>query len=158
MERVRATMPLEIRGEEAERLLIDYFQAYRTDTGAIEVPLRVPLEDFGSPDQLSLVHKATVTVHKARDEENLNDVFAITWRPKDGAPLPMMHGRMIVCSGNDGEPAYLELDGFYEPPLGAFGEVFEALLGHLVAQRTAVAFLSDVAAGLTSISKLRTGV
>ena len=148
MERLRAVTDLEIPANRAEQLLLDYFESRRNAQGAIAYPLRVPLEDFGLPERVSLMHEATISITKGRDAANLNDAYAVAWYPEDRSAFPTFNGELIVCAGADGGAPYLELSGTYEPPRGAAGEAFDAALGHLIAQRTAHAFLLDVARGL----------
>lgn len=148
MERIRAATDLEIPADRAERLLLDYFESRRNAEGTIAYPLRVPLEDFGLPERVSLMHEATISITKGRDAANLNDAYAVAWYPEDRSAFPTFTGELIVCAGTNAEAPYLELTGTYEPPRGAAGEAFDAALGHLIAQRTAHAFLLDVARGL----------
>lgn len=146
-------MPLDVSAEDADRHLMHFFEAHRRANGRIELPLRVPLEDFSIPGDISLGHEAVITVSKRRDEQNLNDVYAIEWHPSDATILPAFYGVMFACASANGEPPYLELDGRYEPPLGDAGEAFDATIGHLIAQRTANAFLSDVADGVYALAR-----
>jgi hypothetical protein len=153
MEHLRATATLEVPAAQAEGVMLAYFESRRNADGQIEIPLRVPLDDFGLPGDLSLERNVIASVEKRRDAENLNDEFGIEWGPSQGHVYPTFHGRIIACAQVGEEPPYLELDGTYEPPLGATGEAFDATIGHLIAQRTAQAFIADVADGVAALAK-----
>ena len=118
--------------------------------------LHVPLDDFGLGTKIGISRDVEVHVERGRDEENLNDIFRVSWAPSDGGPFPDLHGTMTIWCEDDPNRAYLELNGTYEPPLGnVVGEAFDATIGHLIAERTAKQFVEKVADG---ISALRTTV
>jgi hypothetical protein len=146
MDRVRATVPLDCPGAEAEALVERFFRMKRTASGPIRLSLRVPLDDFGLPVQLDLARNVDVSVEKCRDQANLNEEYAISWVPTNGGPFPEFSGRLVTWSEEDPKRSYLELIGNYEPPLGpVIGEAFDTALGHLIAQRTARTLLGEIA-------------
>lgn len=68
-------------------------------------------------------------------------IVDIGWRSASLAPLfPVFAGRLQVSATR------LALDGWYAPPLGKLGLVIDDALLHLVARRTAQAFLTRLAA------------
>lgn len=154
MERLRATVALDCTQNEAENLVPAVFERHRDAAGVVRWPLRLPLEDFGLPLDVALAHEVAVRIVRRRDEQNLNEVYAIDWEPSGGGPFPDFHGQLVLWSEDDPTCCYLELDGTYEPPLGnVVGAAFDATIGHLVAERTAKIFLDDLA---DAISALRT--
>lgn len=67
--------------------------------------------------------------------------LTVAWRSATAAPLfPLFAGELRVASDR------LVLDGRYVPPFGRFGLVIDVALLHVVARRTAHAFLARVAA------------
>ena len=155
MERVHAIAPLACSVARAEELLPNYIAQHRGADGLVRIPLRVPLEDFGLPGALALSRNVEVTIEKRRDQYNLNDEFAVEWKPNDDAPFPTLHGRLTIWSESDPSESFIELDGSYEPPLGEFGEAFDATIGNLIAQRTATAFLRDLSDGVCALAHAR---
>ncbi len=62
--------------------------------------------------------------------------IGITWAPKDGGPYPTFEG-VLSASQETEDGCRLDLDGEYTPPLGPIGAVFDAVVGHGIAQATA---------------------
>lgn len=152
MEHVRAVAPIDCDASQAEKLLPRYVALHRGEDGIVRIPLRVPLQDFGLPGALAIERDVEVTIERRRDELNLNDEFGVEWRPIDDGLFPILHGRLTVWSEGDPQRSFIELAGTYEPPLGEFGEAFDTTIGHLIAQRTATAFLNDLSAGICSLA------
>ncbi len=152
MERVRATVALDCPQGDAERLLPAVFEARRDGDGVVRLPLHVPLADFGLPIGVQLERGVDARIMRTRDEQNLNDVYAVEWTPTGGGPFPDLHGRLILWSEDDPSCSYLELDGTYEPPLGTVvGAAFDATIGHLIAERTAKVLLDDIADAISAL-------
>jgi len=112
--------------------------------------LEVPLDDFGLPTSLALAREVELHVARERDEENLNDVFRVTWTPAGAGPFPNFTGTMFVWSEDDPDTGFIELDGQYEAH-GMTGEAFDAAIGHLIAERTAKHFIDRVANGISAL-------
>jgi hypothetical protein len=127
---------------EAQSRLEAFFAKSRGVDGVTRVGLRVPLG--GIAEGLALEHEAKVEARLARDDQNLNDLIRITWRPEDGGPYPTFEGTLVTWAEHDPAETFLELDGWYAPPLGAGGEAFDAVIGRQIARRTARAFLDDI--------------
>jgi hypothetical protein len=72
----------------------------------------------------------------------------IEWKSVNHPNLfPVMKASLVVFALSPGE-TQLELRGAYRPPLGALGEVFDAAIGHRIAEAAATRFVEDVAAWL----------
>ena len=158
MERLRASIALACPQHEAEALLPSVFERYRDADGIVRFALHVALDDFGLPLGLEIGREVEVRVSRRRDEQNLNEIYAIAWQPAGGGPFPAFDGKLILWSEDDPAECYLELDGTYEPPLGhVVGAAFDATIGHLIAERTAKTFLGDVAGAISTLrSSVRT--
>lgn len=128
-----------------------YLETYRREDGVLRFPLRVPLEDFGLPEALSIERDVDFDVKLQRDVYNLNDDFALTWKPSGGGLYPTFDERLIVWSEGSPEETFVQLYGTYKPPLGAPGIAFDTMIGHLIAQRTAHAFLTTLARGAKAL-------
>ncbi|MGZ3496323.1 MAG: hypothetical protein ACXWNK_06780 [Vulcanimicrobiaceae bacterium] len=128
-----------------------YLETYRREDGELHFPLRLPLEDFGLPETLSVERDVDLHVKLQRDVYNLNDEFGLTWTPTGGGPYPAFTGRLIVWSEGSPKESFIELYGTYEPPLGAMGAAFDTTIGHLMAQRTAHVFLRTLGEGARAL-------
>ncbi len=154
MTEIRETIDVPLPSSVTETNVLRYFENQRSADGAVTIPLRVPLRDFGLPDALAIERDVAVHAGKRRDAENLNDEIGITWEPADQGPYPVFAGRIIVWSEGNPNESFIQLDGSYEPPLGAAGELFDAAIGHLIAERTARTFLNDLRDAAISIEQL----
>jgi hypothetical protein len=152
MQHVRAIAALDCAASNAETLIPKFFELQKDRSGATRMLLQVPLDDFGLGTKIGIARDVEVRVERGRDDENLNDVFRVTWVPADGGPFPDFKGTMTVWCEDDPTRAYLELSGDYEPPLGnVVGEAFDATIGHLIAERTAKQFVERVADGISAL-------
>lgn len=152
MQHVRATATLDCAESTAEALIPKFFELQKDRSGATRMLLHIPLDDFGLATKIGIARDVEVQVERGRDEENLNDVFYVTWRPSAGGPFPDFKGTLTVWCEDDPKHAYLELRGDYEPPLGnVVGEAFDATIGHLIAERTAKQFVEQVADGISAL-------
>jgi hypothetical protein len=71
--------------------------------------------------------------------------YAVTWAPEVAGPYPTFTGDLAIESGDDYQSFYLVLTGSYEPPLGALGAAFDAVVGHRIAESTARNLLATIA-------------
>jgi hypothetical protein len=76
----------------------------------------------------------------------------VSWQPKDGGPYPAFEGTLSVADEGAGW-SRVELDGTYNPPFGVVGAVFDAAVGHRIAQATATEFLAEFKRILTAIPR-----
>lgn len=150
MERLRATVRLDLPAAEIERLLPKYVDQYRLGESRALMPLAVPLSEFGIPGDLSLARSVSVAVERRRDEQNLNDEFGVQWKAEGSRLFPSFDGRLIVCKETP-TSSYIELDGRYDPPFGDAGDAFDIAVGHTIAQTTARSFLESIRTGLMNL-------
>jgi hypothetical protein len=69
----------------------------------------------------------------------------VTWAPERSGPYPTFTGDLAIESADDYNSFYLVLNGTYEPPLGAVGAAFDAVVGHRIAENTARNLLAVIA-------------
>ncbi len=62
---------------------------------------------------------------------------------RGGGLFPAMFARLTVWPLS-AEETQLELDGAYKPPLGVLGDVFDAAIGHRIAEASVKHFLDDL--------------
>ncbi|HET9029781.1 MAG TPA: hypothetical protein VFN49_06355 [Candidatus Aquilonibacter sp.] len=152
MQHVRAIAALDCAQSTAQRLIPKFFALQKDRQGSTRMLLHVPLDDFGLGTKIGIARDVAVQIVPGRDEENLNDLFVVSWTPVDGGPYPDLKGTLTVWSEEDPNRSYLELQGDYEPPLGnVVGEAFDATIGHLIAERTAKQFVEKVADGVSAL-------
>jgi hypothetical protein len=140
-ERIEVASPPSIAADGIERYL-------RSKDDVID--LVVPLRALGLPTELELERPAKVEfLANRRDKLMLgrsHEQLSLTWGPHHGGPYPTFKGKLTIrpLSGK----TELELAGTYEPPFGAFGAVFDAAVGHRIAQAAARALLRELKAEL----------
>lgn len=105
--------------------------------------LRVPFPgDDGSGRALE--KDVVVTYGVGEDPLHFDQPWTVHWHPSNGGPFPDFGGTLTVRADEDYTTSALELRGSYEPPLGAPGALFDAVLGSRVASATAREFLKEV--------------
>jgi hypothetical protein len=146
MNHVRDRTSVRCSLSETEARLESYFASKRAPNGVtrlrLHVPVRAPVS--GRPHGLYADREVLVEAWRDRDGVNLNDLMRVTWSPEGSAAFPKFSGTLIVCGDEDPRISHIELDGNYEPPLGAMGEVFDAAIGQRLAESTVREFLEDV--------------
>jgi hypothetical protein len=109
------------------------------------VMLTVPLKALGLGTGIGLereVQVSFVPYHGHKGERLLHDELKLQWEPTGGGPFPTFSGSLKMRPlGVDTE---IILSGEYKPPLGAVGEVFDAVVGQHISQATATALLEDI--------------
>jgi hypothetical protein len=145
MTRLREHVPIARSAGDTRSRLEAYLSALRGKDGVARMRLRVPLVTDGM--QLSLDREVCVEAERTRDD-NRNDLLRISWKPEGTVVFPVFAGRLVVWSEDDPKIAFIELDGSYEPPFGAAGQAFDAVIGHRIAQQTARQLLNDLKTAL----------
>jgi hypothetical protein len=73
-------------------------------------------------------------------------VFPLSWSSIAHPSLfPLMHAKLYVYPLSSRE-TQIELEGTYQPPLGALGGAIDAAIGHRIAEASVLRFVQDVAA------------
>lgn len=76
------------------------------------------------------------------DEARIHEALILHWEAHTRIPVPAMRG-MITVRPN-GPYTELRMEGWYTPPLGVFGRVFDTVIGMRLAQRTIDRFLEEL--------------
>jgi hypothetical protein len=117
---------------------------------------------FQSPHQLSVgptrsVRAAVVAeAGQIRDETDAtmrHEALVIRWQPRSFWPLPDLHGLLTVRVNAPATEVTIRSE--YSPPLGVLGRVFDALVGHRIAQSTLRILLEDICAYVESEYEIR---
>ena len=104
--------------------------------GAAVLPLRVKVGDLNVERDVEfhLASRPAYPGYKLLD---------VSWAPKDGGPYPTFTGTLSVAEDAAGW-SRIEIDGTYRPPFGIAGAVFDAAIGHRIAQSTASELLAEI--------------
>jgi hypothetical protein len=115
-----------------------------------QLPLAASLDSIGLPARLRLERDVNVHLserpHAAGDLRRGPDTVEITWEPADGGPYPHFSGTVRIKPSH-GHSEFI-LDGTYEPPLGLAGKLFDAAVGHRIAEATAANLLASLRSSL----------
>ena len=138
MPRLRHRTSVDLPIEEAKAGLDRFFLALRQKDGVSRIRLRVPAD--GPALGLSIDRAVRIEAHPIADGTALR----ITWMPEGTTIFPTFQGTLAIWRDDDPSVTQIELDGTYEPPFGAAGQIFDAAIGQRIAQATAREFLKDV--------------
>lgn len=144
MTRLRDAIVVDSPAEQSMLRLERFFDSLRGKDGVSRIRLRVPTD--GPTRGLALEREVCVEARRTRGEAMLDDLMLITWVPEGTGVFPTFEGILIVRS-TDGTSS-IELDGTYTPPFGPAGQVFDAAIGHRIAESTARELLKDLKAAV----------
>lgn len=144
MTRLRDAIVIDGPAEQSMLRLERFFDSLRGKDGVARLRLRVPTD--GATRGLALEREVCVQARRARGEAMLNDLMLITWIPEGTGVFPTFEGILIVRADNGNSS--IELDGTYTPPFGPAGQVFDATIGHRIAESTARELLKDLKAAV----------
>lgn len=117
----------------ARDLLAEMLQPYVESGEPWVLNLRAPVLGEG----IDLAKEVAVTVGTGTDPMHFDQVWSLHWHPMEGGTYPIFHGTITVRADQTYKTSLLELQGLYEPPLGAVGAAFDAVLGARIASSTA---------------------
>ncbi len=126
--------------------LARYFKARGNSDGDVaRLSLRAEVPVPGSHETLRLERTAIATLVPRHQPGDMLPHYGVTWAPEHAGPYPTFSGDLAIEAGDDYHSFYLVLTGSYEPPLGAVGAAFDAVVGKRIAQLTARNLLSVIA-------------
>jgi hypothetical protein len=91
-----------------------------------------------------LKHAVDVTLAKAHAAGDMTPRFNVRWTPHGGGPYPEFTGELHVDADEDYNACFIRLEGTYDPPGGAAGQVFDAVVGRTIAQSTGDHFVAAI--------------
>lgn len=109
------------------------------------IKLSVPLAKLGFGANFGIdreVDVSFVPVHGHKGERILHDELQFIWAPAGGGPFPTFNGSLKMHPL--GLNTEIVLSGEYQPPLGAIGEAFDAVIGKRIAEATAKMLLETL--------------
>jgi len=114
----------------------------RASRGTCVLTLALPV-----PDGHEIARVVNATTERLAHAANYTSRYAISWpagTTPHGIPTPGFEGVVALSAGEDYAETTLQLDGQYDPPAGALGRAFDAVLGRRIAHATLGALLSGV--------------
>jgi hypothetical protein len=126
--------------------LARYFKARGNSDGDVaRLSLRAEVPVPGAKGTMRLERTAIATLVPRHAPGEMLPHYAVTWAPETSGPYPTFAGDLGIEAGDDYHSFFLVLNGTYDPPLGALGAAFDAVLGHRIAENTARNLLSMIA-------------
>ncbi len=145
---LREITPVERSVKQTHAALDQFFSSLEASDGVarlrLRVPMRLPAKQYG----LSIDREVRIEVRPVRNPGHDAEVMDISWAPEGTAIFPRFEGRLFVTGFGNAAMSYVELDGYYTPPFGAAGQIFDATIGQRIAQTTAREFLADLKAAI----------
>jgi hypothetical protein len=137
---------------QAPKFLENFFAEHAVDDAAV-LALRVPIVLPGLPT-LMLARDCVVRLTPVRRSGAMIASYAVNWAPVAGGPFPCFSGTISLPNAEDYESCRIALDGTYEPPFGALGEVFDRTLGRAIAESTGRDLLERIGAFIERASRV----
>lgn len=133
-DRTSVDLPIELTKAGLDR----FFSSLRQKDGVSRIRLRVPTD--GPTLGLSIDRAVRIEARSSLDGSSIR----VTWTPEGTSVFPTFEGELVIRSDGNPNVTDIELDGAYDPPFGAAGQIFDAAIGQRIAQATAREFLKDV--------------
>jgi hypothetical protein len=87
---------------------------------------------------------AIITLHPLHRPEDMTPRYGVHWEAEGGGRFPMFDGELVIEADEDYNAFLLVLNGTYVPPGGLPGHVFDAVIGHRIAQEAAHGLLNEI--------------
>ncbi len=133
MSKLYQSLPLACPYNRARELLAETLEPFVRSGEPWVLNLRAPVLGEG----LDLGKDVVVTVGTATDPLHFDQIWSLNWHPTEGGAYPVFAGTISIRADQTYKTSLLELQGSYEPPFGAVGAAFDAVLGTRVASATA---------------------
>jgi hypothetical protein len=123
--------------------LAAFVAKHRADDGTTRITLRLPLRLFS--EHRSLVERRVIaTLYPLNSSRDPHPTYSVTWSPAGGGPFPEFAGALAVEKTPSDDSFGLIVSGYYEPPLGMVGALFDAALGRKIAHLSARDLLRSI--------------
>jgi hypothetical protein len=87
---------------------------------------------------------AIITLHPLHHPEDMTPRYGVHWEAEGGGRFPIFDGELVIEADEDYNTFFLVLNGTYVPPGGLPGYVFDAVIGHRIAQEAAHGLLNEI--------------
>jgi hypothetical protein len=142
MTRLKESTLLDCTADQTQQGLDDFFNSLQKRDGTARFRLRVPVRgatEYG----LALDREVVIEARRPLRGGEISERFEIAWM-SEGSVFPRFEGTLSIGGKNDSGRCCIELDGSYTPPFDGAGKIFDAAIGHQIAQATALEFLKDL--------------
>src|ERR1700687_5861953 len=99
---------------------------------------------LGLPGGLELGGDVEVHFAPLSDSKYGSHITAVDWLPVDGGPFPRFLGFIGIEADEEYGTCTLTIEGDYDPPMGIFGDAFDAAVGRKITKATARELLKDI--------------
>lgn len=135
----------------APEYLAGYIRDVESDgKGHVILSIKLPLERLGFNRRLTVSKSVAVKFSEVANCQP-SHLTAISWRPAGGGPFPHFNGTIGILPNGTDDSCDLTLQGEYDPPLGAIGDAFDAVVGKHIARLTARNLLDEIAIMMESV-------
>jgi hypothetical protein len=128
---------------DAPQALAAFVAEHRAGDGSLRIALRLPIPMFAAW-RSAIERRGVADFYSLRTSSEHFPTYSVTWSTRDGGPFPVFAGALAIERLSDSDSFGLVLCGNYVPPLGRFGALFDAVVGHRIADATARDLLSDI--------------
>jgi hypothetical protein len=149
MTRLKESTLLNCTADQTQQGLEDFFNSLRKRDGVARLRLRVPVRgatEYG----LSLDREVVIEARRALHGGEVPERFEIAWMSEGSVAFPRFEGTLGIGGKSASGHCCIELDGSYTPPFDGAGKIFDADIGHQIAQATAREFLKDLKSAIES--------
>ncbi|MBV8364134.1 MAG: hypothetical protein JO193_06165 [Candidatus Eremiobacteraeota bacterium] len=119
-----------------------YFSVHRKGQEQGTFTLTVDSAALNMPGRVQASHQVNVAYEVKKAAGNEADAISLAWDPQDKM-MPRFAG-VLHAERSEGAHSTLILEGTYNPPFGAVGAAFDAVLGQRIASATANSLLEDI--------------
>jgi hypothetical protein len=144
LQRLPVACPYHLAEQYLAGIVAPSVESGRTDRIELAAPI-----DVRDRHVATVVKAVDVTYGRGEDPMHFDQVWIVKWTPHGGGLYPTFTGTLTVRSDEDYNGCVLELAGEYEPPMGALGAAFDAIVGSRLAAGTASELLRAVGERLT---------
>jgi hypothetical protein len=113
--------------------------------------LSVPFEDIGLPKVGTLARDVLVTLGDPEHKRSLVRI-PLSWRVPDSNAFPIFHG-FIEVQSQALDRIQLAILGYYQPPFGTLGVIFDAVAGRKIAHATIHHLLDEISRAIEDESE-----
>jgi len=132
LQRLPVACPYHLAQQFLAGMIAPYVEGGQIDRIVLAAPI-----DILDKRVVRMVKEVDVTYKRGEDPMHFDQVWELTWQPHGGGPYPAFTGALTVRADEDFTGCVLELAGEYEPPMGALGAAFDAIVGSRLAAGTA---------------------
>ena len=111
------------------------------DAAVLKLHLSVPIP---APVNPVTIEKDVLATFSPESDAGMDPRYGISWKPSAGGPFPIFSGTFTIEGAEDYDQFWLVLSGTYDPPIGLFGDFFDAIAGRFIARATARNLLEQI--------------